>query len=137
MKRLGSKIGNVIGTPVIELAIWIYSATRRLAYAKFEGRYFEYKGNPIDIVAGAAGECWLSISDVRRTIIGLPRYSVLNRLYPKGTRISGSFSIEYIEALSLVDFLKKSHDQRSIRFLRWIQREVVFPAQKWATNNPE
>ena len=99
-------------------------------YADVEGRYFEYKGNPIDIVEGIGSERWLSLPNVRKTLTELPRYATLNRLYPKATRLDGKLSAEFIESLAIVDFLKKSQDQRSIRFLRWLQREVIFPAEK-------
>ena len=120
----------MIGATVIAFVYWIYRTLRSLAYANVEGRYFEYKGNPIDIVEGNGSERWLSLSNVKRTLTDLPRYATFQKLYPKATRTEGALYTEFVESLALVDFLKKSQEQNTIRFLRWLEREIVFPAEK-------
>lgn len=129
--------GNLIGAPVIALVSWIYRTMRNLVYADVEGRYFEYKGNPINIIEGNGSERWLSFSDIRRTLTDLPRYATFQKIYPNGTRIDSAPATQWVESLALVDFLRKSQDPTTIRFLRWLQREVVFPAEKkQATHKP-
>lgn len=129
-----SEIGALIGSPVTALIGRIYAAVRRLAYAyaDVEGRYFEYKGNPIEVLEGPGSERWLSIANVRRILPHLPRYPLLQRIYPGRTKTEGAFASEYIESLALVDLMQRSRDAGAIRFLRWLEREVIFPAEKKA-----
>lgn len=119
-----------LGWLVLEGTIGLYNFIRRLAYAEVQGRYFEYQGNPIDILEGVGSERWLSLSDIRRTLSGLPRYAMFQKLYPEATKTEGSRPKEFIESLALVDYLKNAQDQNSLKFLHWLQREVVFPAEK-------
>jgi hypothetical protein len=125
-----------IGKPVVELVSWIYRTMRASVYADVQGRYFAYQGSSIDIVQGLGSERWLSLADVRKTLPNLPRYSTLHTLHPYRTRSDGAPSTEYIESLALVDLLKASQDIKSIKFLRWLRREVIFPAEQKHTTYP-
>ena len=117
-----------IGALVIDGVLWIVGRLRELAYAKVAGRYYEYKGNPIDIHEEQSGARWLSVRDVRRTLPQLPRDALLQRLFPQQLALQGDPEELRIEAAALEALLSKAQDERSIRFLRWLQRNVMFPA---------
>lgn len=122
-----------LGALLVNGAAWAVRRIREAAYASVSGRYYEYKGNPIDIHEEALGTRWLSIRDVRRTAPGVPRDAVLLRLYPQRFREHGQPAELRIEASALEELLQKAQDQESIRFLRWLQRTVIFPARTKAT----
>lgn len=121
-----------IGALVIDGVLWTVGWLRELAYAKVAGRYYEYKGNPIDIHEEPSGARWLSVKDVRRTLPQLPRDALLLRLFPRQLERQGDPEELRIEAAALEELLLKAQDDRSIRFLRWLQRDVMFPAKRKA-----
>lgn len=122
-----------IGAPVIEAALWLYRLVRQRAYADVEGRHYQYKTNPIDILEVASGERWLRVSDVRRTVAALPDFRRLRAVCPDGTRAEGrGAATERIEARALAGLLRQAQDADTLRFLRWLERDVIFPADKKA-----
>jgi hypothetical protein len=127
---LRDTIGRLIGAPLINAALWVVGMIRERSYADVEGRYFQYKGNPIDITDGESGERWLSVTHVRMSVAELPKFETLNRLYPQGVRSDGGRGGERIEARSLADLLAKAQNYSTRRFLLWVQREVIFPAER-------
>ena len=124
--------GHALGKPVIEAVLWIYRKLRERAYRDVEGRYYQYKTNPIDIVEGPQSERWLLVPNVRRSITGLPEFAVLQRLYPSGVRRDQSSRSERIEARTLVRLLDKAQDMQTRRFVVWLRREVIFPSDRKA-----
>ena len=128
---------RLVGGPILEAVLWIVRELRALAYADVEGRYYQFKSNPIDILEGPGAERWLSLTSVRRSITGLPAFGVLQRLYPAGVRRGESDRIERIEARALASLLAKAQDLHTRRFLRWLEREVVFPADRKAAMGRE
>jgi len=127
---LRNTIGRLIGAPLIEAALWVVGMIRVRAYADVEGRYYQYKGNPIDITDGEGCERWLSVAHVRISVAELPKFETLKRLYPRGVRSDGGRGGERIEARSLADLLAKAQNYGTRRFLLWVQREVIFPAER-------
>ncbi len=126
-------LGRLLGAPVIEAVLWLWRQLRAQAYADTDGRHYQYRTNPIDIVEVASGERWLRVGDVRRTVAGLPEFRRLRVLCPAGTRSEGWRSAEErIEARALAALLRKAQDEQTLRFLRWLEREVIFPADKKA-----
>ena len=124
-----------LGGLVIDCVVWMYRCTRAAAYADVEGRYYAYKSNPIDIVEEPDGARWLSLDDVRRTVTGLPRYRLLLAIYPLGLRTDGRWPRRRIEARTLCTVLLKAQHAGTIRFLRWLEREVILPADNRAARS--
>lgn len=126
-------LARSLGATVIHAVLWLFSRLRERAYADTEGRHYQYRRNPIDIVEAASGERWLRVGDVRRTVAGLPDFRRLRVLCPGGTRAEGRGSAgERIEARALAGLLRRAQDEQTLRFLRWLEREVIFPADKKA-----
>ena len=122
--------GLWLGKIVVEAVAWMVGKIRELAYADLQGRYHQFKGVPIDMVDGERSERWLSLTDVRRVVKHLPSCASLRHAHPRGVRCGDGPSSERIEARTLVSLLAKAHDPRTRRFLFWLEREVIFPAEK-------
>ena len=78
---------------------------------------------------------WLKTADVRKVIQALPSDPVLERLFPAGLRSMpgpgpAAGSTMRISAEALADYLAKSTDPDSLRFKRWLEREVAVPARR-------
>lgn len=126
-------LSRLIDAPVIAMCLWLWQRMREHADADTDGRHYQYRTNPIDIVEVASGERWLRVGDVRRTVAGLPEFRRLQALCPGGTRSAGrSRAEERIEARALVGLLRQAQDEQTLRFVRWLEREVIFPADKKA-----
>jgi hypothetical protein len=124
---------TVLGRVVYGAFAWVFSKMRAAAYADIEGRYYEFKGNPIDIHEEPNGERWLSLRDLRRTLSDLPRDPVLKRVCASRLREIGQPRELRIEARAVESLLIRAQDAATIRFLRWLQRDVIHPAQVKAT----
>ncbi|MEO6407354.1 MAG: hypothetical protein ABIO45_01205 [Burkholderiaceae bacterium] len=126
--------GVALAKPIVEaISAWM-RLTRRLAYGDREGRNYAHRGTPIDIVEDADHVRWLRIADVRRIVAGLPGDPVLARLYPAGVR-AGAPSAR-ISAEALADYLRKSTAPQSLRFARWLEREVAYGARRLRERSP-
>lgn len=128
--RMRETIARLIGKPIFDAVAWMFRKLRELAYADVEGRYYQYKTNPIDIVEGPGAERWLSLRNVRRSIKELPEFGTLKRLCPDGVRRESGQHPERIEARSLEALLVKAQNFQTRRFLQWLQRVVIYPADK-------
>ena len=127
-------IARLLGRPVLEALIWIFGKLRELAYRDIQGRHYQYKTNPIDIIEGPGAERWLSLSNVRRSINDIPEFGVLQRLHPDAVHRELDQRTERIEARALYGVLAKAQDLRTRRFVLWLQRVVIFPADKKASH---
>jgi hypothetical protein len=124
---------RLVGGPILDAVAWLVRKIRERAYADVEGRHYQYKTNPIDIVEGPASERWLLLPNVRRSVSGLPEFRSLLRHYPCGVRQDEGSRSERIEVRSLAELLAKAQDMRTRRFRIWLEREVIFPANKKAS----
>jgi hypothetical protein len=122
--------GLALRRPLIDLLFEIVPALRRLAYHDVEGRYYVFKGAPIDIVEDDAGYRWLRVADVRPVLPGLPADAVLARVLGAGFAPGDLSKAPRIRAEALLGVLRKASDPRSLRFRDWLEREVVLPADK-------
>ncbi len=120
---------TVLGRVVWDAVAWVFSKLRAAAYADVEGRYYEFKGNPIDIYEESNGQRWLSLRDLRRTLSDLPRDSVLKQVCAPRLQEIGQPRELRIEARAVESLLIKAQDAGTIRFLRWLQRDVIYPAR--------
>jgi predicted nucleic acid-binding protein len=123
---------RALGALVIAAVEWVVTRLRERAYARISGRYYAFRGTPIDVHEEATGARWLAVEDLRRTLPGLPRDALLRQLYRQRVREDGKPRRLRIEASALEELLQKAQDQASIRFLQWLRRTVIFPAQNKA-----
>lgn len=103
---------------------------RMIAYREIEGRHFEYRGRPMTVREDLAGERWIRTEDVRSIVLTLPRDEVLARRVPGAVgRMDGQKGVFFL-AEELRKYLDRSHDEGTIRFRNWLQREVISPAER-------
>lgn len=122
--------GAAVARPLLELVGAIARGTKALALGSTEGRHYAFRGQSIDITEDDAPYRWLLTDDVRKVIVDLPSDKLLQRLYPDGLHAVGRPAAMRIQAEALADYLRKSSDPTSIRFKRWVERDVLLPARK-------
>ena len=134
--------GVALAKPIVDaISAWL-RVTRRLAYCDLEGRHYVHRGAPVDIVEDAEHVRWLRTADVRRIIDALPDDAVLARLYPTGVRAEAAARAALappgarISAEALADYLRKSTQPRSLRFARWLERDVAYGARRLRERAP-
>lgn len=118
-----------LARPLLELASELRSLARHRVYREVAGRYFEHRGQAIDIVEDDEGQRWLRIDDLRKIIPGLPRAGVLGRLHPGGVAHFDKEAAPRLRAEDLAEYLRKSTDADSLRLRNWLEREVIAPAR--------
>jgi hypothetical protein len=126
-------LGTLIGRPVLEAVLGLAAWVRRRALGDLEGRHHQFRTNPIDVVEGAGAERWLSLPDVRRTVPDLPGTPSLRHMHPQGVRRADASGPDRVEARTLVALLDKAQDLRTRKFVTWLRREVIFPAERRAS----
>lgn len=72
----------------------------------------------------------LRLADVRKLIPGLPADAVLAKLHADGVMPAAPRTESRIKAEALQDDLKKATDPGTLAVKRWLQREVLWPAEK-------
>lgn len=110
-------------------------AAKELAYRDIEGRHFEYKGRAMLVREDLAGDRWLRTRDIHKIVPGFPRDAVLQRLYPQALGQAEARHGLFLQAQALDSHLQRSQDDATIRFRHWLQREVIFPAQRASQKN--
>ncbi|MEO7150175.1 MAG: hypothetical protein ABIX46_00455 [Burkholderiaceae bacterium] len=139
----GALFGLALARPLVEAAGAWWRTTRRWAYGDLDGRHYAHRGTPIDVVEDTDHVRWLRTDDVRRVIGGLPGDPALARLYPDGVRrdpprraalATGSARIS---AEALADYLRKSTAPASLRFARWLERDVAHAARRLRERAPK
>ena len=134
--------GLALAKPIVDAISGWLRLTRRLAYGDLEGRHYVHRGTPIDVVEDAEHVRWLRTADVRRVIDALPDDAVLARLYPSGVRADAAVRATLarpsarISAEALADYLRKSTQPRSLRFARWLERDVAYSARRLRERAP-
>lgn len=106
------------------------SHPRRKRLEKLGGRYYEFRGYPIEVREDEAGHRWLSVEDIRHLLPDLRSNRALqaaehHRVQP----IAGNSRHLEIRADALVDLLAPAMALTTIRFRNWVRREVLFPAE--------
>jgi hypothetical protein len=123
-------VAGLLARPVLELAGRTPRALRHAALQGVAGRHYAYRGRSVDVHEDERHVRWLSISDVRRCVPGLPDAAVLRRLNPSACADTGPRTREgRITADALAATLGKTTDARTGHFLKWLERDVARPAR--------
>lgn len=121
---------EAVGAVVIEAVLWIYERLRAFAWRDLEGRHHEFRHIPIGIVEGDGAERWLRLDHVRRVVPDLPVFASLRHRHPRGLRRDDDGGVERIEARTLRQELTQAQALRTRRFLIWLDRVVIDPAER-------
>jgi hypothetical protein len=121
---------GAIGGLVLEAVGWLVDRLRAFAWRDLEGRHHEFRHIPIDIVEGNGAERWLRLDHVRRVVPELPLFPSLRHRHPRGLRRDVDGGVERIEARTLRRELTQAQALRTRRFLVWLDRVVIDPAER-------
>ncbi len=124
--------GACLARPIFEQLTSLYAGTRAAAYRKLQGRYYAFRGVPLDIVEDVRGQRWLRTAEVRNLIASFPRDGVLRHVCPEGLRPEQDTDRPglRIRADTLDHLLAASRQLATLKFRNWLQREVIFPAHR-------
>lgn len=122
--------GIALANPLLELMAHINILLKQSVLSGAYGRHYVFQMTTIDIVQDEHRQLWLSLNDVRLVINGFPRDAVLFRLYPNDCVFDKKLRGSRINALALVNYLQASKNVTALKFMRWIEREVIFPSQQ-------
>jgi len=121
--------GVALARPLLDLLSQSRAAVRERAYSAIEGRFYAFKGVPIDVIEGDDGHRWLRLADVRRVIEGLASDAVLAKAHPDGVMRHGTPPRPYIQDDALLAQLARAMAPATVRFRLWVERDIVFPAR--------
>ena len=127
---LAPLVGIALARPLLELAGGLRDLARQRIYRDVAGRYFEHRGQAIDVIEDEAGQRWLRTADLRKLIPVLPRDDLLRRIHAGDLMDLGTPPTPRILADALADYLAKSSDADSLRLRNWLEREVSGPARR-------
>ncbi len=124
--------GLALASPLMEALGSSRRLAKQLALQDIEGQHFAFKNSSIRVTEDELGARWLRTRDVRKVIPDLPRDEVLKKLLGGDADTFDSGSELHVRAQALETYLRKSTNANSVSFKNWVQKEVIFPAQKKA-----
>jgi hypothetical protein len=125
----GMPVLGIFAVPLVDLLAGYPRFVSRIVMRKVEGRYVEYRGMSLDIDIDERAVCWISTSDVRKLVPGLPAEPVLLCLYAGQVKQSGDPRQWRITLPALSLLLAKSTDPDNTRFAAWLEKDIARPAR--------
>jgi hypothetical protein len=122
--------GLALAKPLLDLFLQTRAAIREWAYAGTEGRFYAYKGVPIDVIDGDDGHRWLRLADVRRIVPGLASDALLAKAHPERVWRRGTPPSPYLQDDALLERLARATAPATLKFRLWVERDIVFPARR-------
>jgi len=123
-------VGMLLAHPLLELIRAIRTRLREEAYRPVEGRYYAFKGTPVDVIEDADHVRWVRASDVRKIIGSAVGEATLQLTYPDGCREMGAPKVAYIRDETLLVHLARQKNARALRFSQWVEKDIAFPARR-------
>jgi hypothetical protein len=120
----------MLATPVLNLISGSYRAVRQVALEEEGCRRFQHRSMMFSVQEDKDGYRWLRTAEVRQIIPGLPRDEVLRRLFPDGLKSAGTAGKLRIRAELLDAALSAALEADTVKFRRWLQAEIIFPAEQ-------
>lgn len=129
---------SLLGVPVIGVALakplvlishegmsWMWQQPMR----KWQGSYYSFNDQQIRIYEGE-DRLWFAAKDVLSAVgmKGVPDSFLA--VYPEGCKVLPGMFVTALDPEALRNLLGKRHDHESIRFLQWMEREVMKPWQR-------
>lgn len=127
----------VLAAPILELLAQMPVLARWHAFRGFHGRYFAYRGTQVVVHDDALGHRWVELPAVRRLVPALPGDIRLARLHPKAMVPGEGRQPSQLRADELLACLQALPGDDAVRFRNWLQREVVFPAARARSTDPD
>jgi hypothetical protein len=122
--------GMALAKPLLELASDLRQALRASVWRKHEGRYFAFRGTPVQVIEDDEQHRWVRMADVRRIVGFTSGETALSLTYPEDWRVLGSPPEPHLRDEALLLHLQKEASPIALKFSRWIEREVAYPARQ-------
>ena len=122
--------GIALGKPLVLLADEGFSWLWHQPMQKFQGSYFAFNNVQVRIYEGNDGRLWLVAKDVLHAVgmKGVPDSFLA--VYPDGTKVLAGTLLTAMDTDSVHHLLDKRNEHESIRFLQWMEREVLKPWER-------
>lgn len=115
----------LVARPIIDLVAASNYAAKAAALADVQGKWYQHRGNRINIAEDIENARWLLTSDVRKIVAALPRDEVLAKHFEGRAGFVDEYEGFRLRADALAEYLRKSTDAPSLRFREWLDREVM------------
>jgi hypothetical protein len=122
--------GVMLARPLIDLASALRHQVRAAVWRPVEGRHFNYRGTPVQVLEGDDHHRWVRAADVRTLVGHTASAGALALTYPEGWRRLGRPAEPHLRDDALLAHLAKQNAPAARRFRRWVEREIAFPAQR-------
>jgi hypothetical protein len=122
--------GVALAKPLLDMAAGAGRWLHGLAWRSVDGRHVAYKGIALDVVHDVDGTCWVGLAGLRKVVAGLPADAVFRAAYPERFRTAGRRPAGYLQVEALLDYLARATADPTLRFRRWVERELAMPAQR-------
>jgi hypothetical protein len=121
--------GIAMARPLMDLASDLRHAAKAHILRKVQGRYYAFRGIPVQVIEDEDCRRWLRAADVRRAGATTATDGALALTYAEGWRLMGHPPEPHIVDDALLTHLKKDSSPQVLRFRHWVEREIVFPAR--------
>jgi len=137
--RAGGAIGLLAGLslsglwlarPLVELASSLRQRLREHVWKPVEGRYFEYRGTPLQVLEDEQHRRWVRASDVRKIVGFTASDGALALSYPDGYRAIGEPPVPHFSDEALLAHLNKERSITALKFRHWVERDIALPARR-------
>ena len=125
-----ASFGFVLARPLLDLAGAIRHEMRRATWRELEGRHFAFRGRPVRVLDDDDHLSWVRLADVPAAIGFTAGDASLQLTYPSGCKRFGRPPEPYLSAEALLAHLAKERSTQAVRFARWVEREIAFPARR-------
>jgi hypothetical protein len=122
--------GLLLAKPLVELASALRHAIRARAWKPVEGRYWAYRGQPVQVLEDEDHRRWIRADDVRAIVGFTASNGALALTYPNGFRKLGRPARPHFSDEALLAHLAKENSTRALKFRHWVERDIAFAARR-------
>ena len=122
--------GVLLAKPILDLLSDARHRARALAWRPVEGRYYVFRGTPVQVLEDDAHVRWVRAADVRRIVGFTASDGALALTYPNGWRLLGDPLQAHFSDETLLAHLRKENSPEALRFRHWAERTISYPARQ-------
>ncbi|MFZ5549585.1 MAG: hypothetical protein ACOZJX_12885 [Pseudomonadota bacterium] len=125
-------LGVAFAHPLIEAVAALSGRAHEQIWRDVAGRHHAFQGQAVDVWTDDEGHAWLALAGVRRIVPGLPPDGHLARLAGERWQAAAPGRLARLRADALTELLHRATDVRTLKFRRWLERDVMLPARRRA-----
>jgi len=123
-------VGIALARPLLDLASELKHQTRAAVWRPVEGRYFAFRGIPVQVLEDEDHRRWVLAADVRRIVGFTASDGTLALTYPDGWRMMSTPARPHVSDDALLVHLGKEKSPEALRLRHWVEREIAIPARR-------